>query len=1233
MGFLSKLWDQAFGWLSSDDEQNQDGAQTGILLTRAATDAPVRAILGRRGKLTGTVVYMRSNDVDNDDVVNDLLHINIVWGEGPGHAIDQTYLDGTPISDPKFSADNGVRWAHVRNFTNGMADYHDPVLLASGWNNNGTDRLDGKICSYVRLEWGGPQQELFNGHPNVTADISGLIVNDLATVKSYPCVNPASQLYEVLVNHIIGKGLTIDLIDKASFVRAANICKTQVETYLGSGIYQDLFTSNCILDTSKSILDNVNDLLRLMRAWLPVVDGKLTLIIEADDPPVDYALIENQNVIEMSPITNSSKSNRYNRVVVTYVDPDSFWSKQDVFYPEKGTVLAADWLDEDNGVRLEKKIKLEGCTNHYEALRFAKAFAGVSRQQLRTRLLCSPGTFRLDVGDIVPVTHSFPKWKGKLFRIEEKERYENGDVSFLIREHQPNLYDWANTGEKPEIPDTGLDYSAPGKPTDLIVKSHYSDSRQVSFEWSGGVRLYDVVVKDAEGLAVVTERLGRKSLNANGLPVGHYKLWVRGLNSLLTPSPWATKTFEITAPTTPTDPGELIEPGVIIITLPDQVRTTPIYEYYYSVNDSFESATYGGKGERIVISGTSDGVVYYVWYRLISAEGPGEWVRFVTGQAQGLGWQQLGNPLTDILDRVTFGGDIDIQIGAIDIRIDDINIDIGDIDTRFIDINTSVDVNAIKAAVDLSNVEAHLETAIGLNLLQSLQQVQAATDNNYLSVDYVNQIDGWQIDINEQLGQVLVEGGIVTADQFKAYQLKIDTHAGTLESLSTWQIETDEALVTFTSKLEQNSQGISFLVEHLSAGDYAEQFNQVAIRIDGIQNSIETKALSVNLQQLAQLDQILGDNLDQHALIDQGIELSLARSELQAITQDNQAYAQKLDEVLTIASGGYAIARNAITAVSSEMGQRATNEQLLKAQMGGIDDAVTAQIYRLDQVVSDADGNATAISVLEGDVNNVTTGLSATYSLANQASLDADGNATAISEMQVKVTKNESDMVTAGLQISATASDVDGLKSEIFLGVDNNGRVTGLHQHGDETQTTIDIVADAIRHLHPDTLEPVQSFNLVKRRAEFHGTIFAENIEGDAPDSQYKKLAGLTITKAAGKIVIASGTIEESKLDRRFILMPFILRAGNYPDNTLAQLSLSLTDDETGGAGGADSQIQYISGDTSTPVLTAWVARNQTFNFEIAVEVHPTSTGDLLIRQNTNLLCNTYAVSNAISFL
>lgn len=614
MGFLddavSFLGGAIFGWLMPDPpKQLAPGAE----LTSAETDASIAKIYGKVQKKAGHIVFKETNDNDNDDYPNDLLHIIVVWGEAV-ESIDEVYIDDIPNSsnDDAFYAGD-KRAVYVRNFKNGMGSYYDPLLAKAGWRD--TDKLEGKACSYIRLEYHDDETAI-TSEPNLTADLTGTTFT-----------NPATALLDYLTNPIYGKGLPSSYINYSSFAYAEALCNSDVEEQKESGEFRDLFSCNIALDTGSTVLENVNTLLKPMRGWLPIINGQLTLLIEEDSTPVDLPILE-EDILQMGKITEGNKNNRFNRVSVTYYDPAADGSKQEAVYPEPDSEIFDQLLAEDNGFIREESVDLKTCRNYYEALEFAKTYLEVSRQQLRTKITLPKWATVYDVGDIVPVTYmsGLPFWDGKLFRIESKEESRE-EVTLSVREHQPYIYDFFGEGNKPELPDTAYTSKEPDAPTDLNIEHIYSNFVQVRVSWVSEAQRFDYRVLKGD-VIVQTERVATHEVELTGFDLGEYRFQVRALSGLGKRSGWSEIPLVMKEPSIPTSI-EVIADDLDLEVVPylagSDSSTAFLFSISYDVTDEEPPLPHRGPAHTYTFTGLAPNTEYKIWVCSHNPLGNSEW--------------------------------------------------------------------------------------------------------------------------------------------------------------------------------------------------------------------------------------------------------------------------------------------------------------------------------------------------------------------------------------------------------------------------------------------------------------------------------------------------------------------------------------------------------------------------------------------------------------------------------
>ena len=151
------------------------------------------------------------------------------------------------------------------SFFVGIDKLYPPIL--SSW---GTQhRLRGVCYLALRFKW---NQDAFTGIPKVQAKIKGKKVvsynSSLVAQTSAFKTNPAWCLLDYLTNERYGKGIAVSEIDLQSFYDASVVCETQVTPYSGASDI-NIFDTNTVLDTSQKIIDNVRELLKGCRGYLP----------------------------------------------------------------------------------------------------------------------------------------------------------------------------------------------------------------------------------------------------------------------------------------------------------------------------------------------------------------------------------------------------------------------------------------------------------------------------------------------------------------------------------------------------------------------------------------------------------------------------------------------------------------------------------------------------------------------------------------------------------------------------------------------------------------------------------------------------------------------------------------------------------------------------------------------------------------------------------------------------
>ena len=92
MGWLSDIFNEVVSWFSPDVSNVATGA-SGVELTKPNSNGYEAVIYGELGKVSGIVQHQATNDGDDDDIENDLLHLIVTWGESVSAIVDVTVDD------------------------------------------------------------------------------------------------------------------------------------------------------------------------------------------------------------------------------------------------------------------------------------------------------------------------------------------------------------------------------------------------------------------------------------------------------------------------------------------------------------------------------------------------------------------------------------------------------------------------------------------------------------------------------------------------------------------------------------------------------------------------------------------------------------------------------------------------------------------------------------------------------------------------------------------------------------------------------------------------------------------------------------------------------------------------------------------------------------------------------------------------------------------------------------
>ena len=454
-----------------------DDFETGVLLNKQSNDANIPVIYGER-LVGGTRVFIETSGTDNT-----YLYVALILCEGEINSIEEIRVNDQTVTFDGALTDNVQRnvassdsnfYKADPNEENGSAEstiivephfgtdgQSSSSLLStlSSWGSN--HKLSGICYLAFRFKW---NQDVYSGIPKIQAKIKGkkVVAYNSSLVAQTPAhsSNPAWCLLDYLTNSRYGKGLTTSEINLQSFYDASQVCETQVTPYSG-GSDINIFDTNAVIDTSKKLLENVRELLKGCRGYLPYTQGKYNLIIETTGSA--SITITEDDIIGGYNLQTPAKNEKYNRVIVSYVNPDRNFQVDEVQYPpidDSGLPSAdrhATMKADDGGFLLEGRFEFgKVITNTYQAEEMAEVILRRTRDSLRLSINVAFSAYDLAIGDIVNVTHSSIGFSAKPFRVLSIKFNPDYTLGLDLVEHQNAHYTWATKTQATAVPTTNL---------------------------------------------------------------------------------------------------------------------------------------------------------------------------------------------------------------------------------------------------------------------------------------------------------------------------------------------------------------------------------------------------------------------------------------------------------------------------------------------------------------------------------------------------------------------------------------------------------------------------------------------------------------------------------------------------------------------------------------------------------------------------------------------------------
>ena len=203
--------------------------------------------------------------------------------------------------------------------------------------------------------------------------------------------------------------------------------------------------TNFMLDTGKSVFQNINSLLTHFNGVLSYENGKYVLDVETQENAPTASLsngvntnpyyIDETDIIGKIGVVDNSQKNGKNTIKASLADPQLNWGTRSV------TFFNSDFLKADRNVVKTGSFPYTGITNYYNARINTEKELFQTRFSKEVSFELGPRGILLRPGQVLSMNYKPFGWTNKLLRIENLNFRANCNVSVKCREYDDSIYE------------------------------------------------------------------------------------------------------------------------------------------------------------------------------------------------------------------------------------------------------------------------------------------------------------------------------------------------------------------------------------------------------------------------------------------------------------------------------------------------------------------------------------------------------------------------------------------------------------------------------------------------------------------------------------------------------------------------------------------------------------------------------------------------------------------------
>ncbi len=346
------------------------------------------------------VCYMITTGTNNNE-----LHLVGIIGEGEINGIHQVGgVDQIWLDDKLYTEYGSLVSYQVYTGTSTQNAHAALVTATAGmspkdvWN----DPLRNTAYIYMKLTY---DQNKWQGLPNITVEVEGLKVYDTRTSTTGYSANPALCAYDFITRSSRRGGMGIDTarVVTASVDDAANFCDTKG------------WTLGLVLRDDSAAIDNLKQIIDTYRGDVIYSETQFKLLYRDWDSESVVMNLGESDIVEAGgvsslKISQPSVFDTPNAVRVKFCNTDNKFIVDDYVVSDSTSITA-------DGDFREETVQLLGITDYKHAMQMGNYHLERFRVNKAINFTGHSRCLALEPHDLVTMTHTFPGWSSKVFRV------------------------------------------------------------------------------------------------------------------------------------------------------------------------------------------------------------------------------------------------------------------------------------------------------------------------------------------------------------------------------------------------------------------------------------------------------------------------------------------------------------------------------------------------------------------------------------------------------------------------------------------------------------------------------------------------------------------------------------------------------------------------------------------------------------------------------------------------